>query len=157
MESASSTSPSHSLDSDHSLLLRSILADIIAIPSKVHDSVQLEIANILDRHGQVSSVEHLVPHYLQDSNRTGYIDVVSTSPVRIGIEVDHSTPRTKSILKLNRFNGVLSIIVLKGERVSWNYKAAETIRRCKMFTTRYVIINLNEGRIMFSSPGLSLS
>jgi len=157
MESANRISASPSVDSDHSQLLRSILTDIMVIPTKVHDSIQVEIANILTRHGQVAVIEHLFPRYLQDSNRAGYIDVVSTGPIRIGIEVDHSTPRTKSILKLNHFNGTLSIIVLKGGRVSWNYKAEETIRRCKMFTTRYVVINLNEGRIMFASPGLSLS
>jgi hypothetical protein len=129
----------------------SILSDIMAIPSNVHDSIQNQVYDILRKHGQTPALEHLLPKYRLDS-RAGYIDIVSLHPVKIGIEVDHSVPRHKSIEKLNFFNGDLSVIVLKGETAGSQHKSVETTKRCIDFKTQYAIINLTQKTMFMSAP-----
>jgi hypothetical protein len=44
--------------------------------------------------------------------RRGFIDLVVAAPLRVGIELDHTAPRKKSLLKLREFDG-LKVIVLR--------------------------------------------
>lgn len=44
--------------------------------------------------------------------RRGLIDLVTTAPLLVGIELDNRAPRQKSLLKLREFDGV-KIIVLR--------------------------------------------
>ena len=129
-----------------------ILSDILAIPSNVHESIQNGICEILRKHGYAASMEHPLPGYRKDCTRSGYIDVVSVNPTRIGIEIDHSVPRNKSIEKLNFFKGELSVIVLKGATAGGRYKSEETVKRCANFKTQYAILNLAQKKMVLSGP-----
>lgn len=133
-------------------VIYAILSDILAIPSNVHDSIQIRIYEILRKYGYAASVEHLLPGYNGDRARSGYIDVVSLDPVRIGIEVDHSVPRNKSIEKLNLFKGELSVIVLKGATAGGRYKSEETAKRCANFKTQFAVLNLAQKKMVLSGP-----
>jgi hypothetical protein len=145
------TSPweTHEKNSD---VIYGILSDILAIPSNVHDSIQTKIHDILRKHGQTARMEHKLPKYHVGSARPGYIDVVSLSPIRIGIEVDHTIPRHKSIEELNYFQGELSIIVLKGDKAGRLDKTGETSARCAKLKTQYAVLDMAEKKMLFSGP-----
>jgi hypothetical protein len=96
-------------------------------------------------------VEHPLPRYHPGSDRLGYIDAVSMYPIRIGIEIDHSVPRHKSIDELNYFNGELSIVVLRGAAAGHRQKSKETAKRCAKFKTQYAVLNLTDKQMILSS------
>ena len=133
-------------------VIYAILSDILAIPSNVHDSIQTRIYEILRKHNHAAGMEHPLQVYQKVRARSGYIDVVSLNPIRIGIEVDHSVPRNKSIEKLNFFKGDLSVIVLKGPTAGGRGKSEETARRCANFKTQYAVLNLAQKKMVLSGP-----
>lgn len=77
--------------------------------------------------------------------------------MRIGIEVDHSVPRYKSIRKLNYFRGETSIIVLKGKAAGKQHKVDESGKRCKGLKTPSVVPDLTDKVIMLSTPDFSVA
>jgi hypothetical protein len=113
-----------------------ILSEITSIRTHSHDSIQLKVKKILQRYGLVANIEYPVRYDL----RNGRIDVVSTNPLRIGIEIDNDVPRKKSISKLNQFNGDVSILILKGRNVSKRVARIKT--RCKLLNTKYFVLDL---------------
>jgi hypothetical protein len=121
------------------------------IPSSDHDTIQSRVHDILRNHGQTPDVEHPLPRYHPGSDRLGYIDAVSMYPIRIGIEIDHSVPRHKSIDELNYFNGELSIVVLRGAAAGHRQKSKETAKRCAKFKTQYAVLNLTDKQMILSS------
>jgi hypothetical protein len=93
--------------------LNAIVANVpvfyLCDPHSFHDAVQRS----LKAHGWVVEREWNVCD--RGDGRPGSIDLVVTSPYRIGIELDRGAPRDKSLLKLSRFEG-LRVIVLRGRK-----------------------------------------
>jgi len=71
-----------------------------------HDAVDFGLVQL----GWRVHREFRAPH--RGDGRSGLIDLVITFPVRMGIEIDNSVPRQKSLFKLRDFVG-LRVVILR--------------------------------------------
>ena len=78
-----------------------------------HDAVDYALV----QRGWTVYREHLAPHH--GLRRRGLIDLVTTAPLRIGIELDNRIPRQKSLLKLREFEGLKMVVLRNAAARTW--------------------------------------
>lgn len=91
-----------------------LVDEILKIESIDHKALQAKIRNILKRLGCIVELEKKIK-----ARRNGRIDLFATKDnFSIGIEIDHSSMRLRSIDKLNTLRPDLAIFVLKSQRIN---------------------------------------
>jgi len=113
-----------------------LIDEILKITVFDHEKIQKKLKNIFNKFGYVVTLEKKVK-----TDRKGRIDLFATKNLfSIGLEIDHSLIRFKSINKLNKLKPSLAIYVLKSKNV--NKLGLES--RLKLIKTKSLIIYLAE-------------
>ncbi len=116
-----------------------LIKSILNIETADHKQIQEKIGEILMDLGY-----WVKPEYRILAKRGGKIDVVAKKDhYLIGIEIDHSSIRWKSIDKLNTLNPNLAIFILKSKIMS---KTNNNLRS-KLIKIRSLIIHLPKKKV----------
>lgn len=101
-----------------------------------HREIQRLIKKELENKGYIAEIETEVR--LSDT-KNGYIDITAKKgDFTLGIEIDHSVPRYKSVQKLNLLNPNLAIFILKTRYFS----RGNIEKRTSVCKKPFMIINL---------------
>ncbi|PIU33271.1 hypothetical protein COT04_00975 [Candidatus Shapirobacteria bacterium CG07_land_8_20_14_0_80_39_12] len=116
-----------------------LLSKILNIEAIDHKKIQIEIKDILTKAGYYVEIEKKIK-----AKRSGKIDLFAErNNFSIGIEIDHSVMRWKSIDKLNTLKANLSIYILK----SRNINIKRTKSRLNLIKTKTILIYLSNKHI----------
>jgi len=92
-----------------------LLNKILNIEILSHEKIQIGIKDILTKAGYYVELEKKIR-----AKRNGRIDLFAIkNNFSLGIEIDHSSPRLKSIDKLNTIKPSLSIFLLKSKKINY--------------------------------------
>lgn len=117
-----------------------LLNQILKIKSADHKEIQLQLQSIFRRLGYFVELEKKI-----QARRPGRIDLYAKKDnFSIGIEVDHSVIRWKSIDKLNTLRPNLAIFILKSKDV--NIEGNE--QRLTLIKVRSLFINLSNSEML---------
>ena len=117
------------------------LKRIIAFGFNDHKVLQEKIRIILGEYGYEVRQEELI---FVNPTRNGRIDVTAYKPnEKIGIEIDYSTIREKSVQKLSNFNPDLAIFILRAPRIN----KIRNWQRLKSVKINYVVLDLFHKKI----------
>jgi len=120
-----------------------IAEEILKITSLSHDVVQNKIDLILKSKGFTVIKEFEIRTY-----RRGFIDVVARKDgIVVGVEIDGSIPRRKSIEKLNILHPDVAFIVLR-RKISKQRKLEISERVNKLACPNFIVIDLCDKRII---------
>lgn len=112
-----------------------LLSEILKIKSTGHREIQLQIQNIFRNLGYFVELEKKI-----HAKRPGRIDLFAEkNNFLIGIEIDHSVIRWKSISKLNTLRPNLAIYILKSRNI--NTKRVEL--RLNLIKTKAILVYLS--------------
>lgn len=116
-----------------------LVDQILGIKSLNHEEIQTQTKNILKSLGYLVELEKKV-----QAKRPGRIDLFAKKDnFSIGIEIDHSVIRFKSIDKLNNLKPSLAIFILK----SRNINIGKLESRENLIRTKSVLVYLEEKKI----------
>jgi len=115
------------------------LNQILEIKTVDHKEIQLQLRSIFRSFGYSVELEKKI-----QAKRPGRIDLVAKKGnFSIGIEIDCSLIRLKSIDKLNILEPDLAIFILRSK----NTKFEENKQRLKIMKGNYLLINLADGSV----------
>jgi hypothetical protein len=127
--------------------VRPLIENLLKVEATDHRKIQEEIQRNLRNLGYDVELEKKIW-----AGRKGKIDVFAQKGnFSVGIEVDHSQIRKKSIEKLNTLNPTLAIFLLKARNI--NRKA--TYSRAKLIRVNSLLVHLPEKRVEKIGPRFS--
>ena len=116
-----------------------LLSQILRIDSTGHKEIQLQLQNIFKNSGYFVELEKKIK-----AKRRGRIDLFAKKDnFSVGIEIDHSVLRWKSIDKLNTLRPNLAIFILK----SRNINIDELELRTNLIRVKSLLVYLVERKI----------
>lgn len=116
-----------------------LLSEILKIKSVDHKKIQLQLQSICSSLGYFVELEKKI-----QAKRPGRIDLFAKKDnFSIGIEIDHSLVRLKSIDKLNTFKSDLAIFILRSK----NIKVEKNEQRLNLIKVNSLLINLADGSV----------
>ena len=115
------------------------IEEILKIKTLDHKEIQLQLQSIFRSLGYFVELEKKI-----QAKRPGRIDLFARKGnFSVGIEVDHSVLRLKSIDKLNALRPSLAIFILKSKNI--NIKKLES--RTNLIRVKSLLVYLVEGKI----------
>jgi len=124
-----------------------LIQNLLKVQATDHRKIQEEIQENLEKLGYEVKLEKKIW-----AGREGKIDVFAQKGnFTVGLEVDHSQLRKKSIEKLNTLKPSLAIFLLKAENI--NRKA--TYSRAKLIKVNSLLVHLPEKKVEKIGPRFS--
>jgi hypothetical protein len=121
-----------------------LIENLLKVQATDHREIQEEIRRNLEELGYEVELEKKIW-----AGRKGKIDVFAQKgDFSVGIEIDHSQLRKKSIDKLNELNPTLAIFLLKAKKI--NRKA--TYSRAKLIRVNSLLVHLPEKKVEKIGP-----
>lgn len=122
-----------------------LIKNLLQVKSTNHRKIQEEIKRNLEKLGYEVKLEKKIW-----AGREGKIDVFAQKGnYTMGLEVDHSQMRNKSIEKLNALKPNLAIFLLKAKRINW--KAIYS--RSKQIRVNSMLVHLASKKVEKIGPG----